>query len=597
MKKKGKKNTSSIQFSKRAKEKSDKIADKLMSLPTWQKLNLGKKYGVALFVTIGLFTISTIITFILLTVANSKIDTVKSTGERAILFTEAAEIFQQKGSTIGNFIIDSNPKHISNFAEQTKTFNQIKKTIQPMLTEEDAIKMFKQIDQNDQKINVLFNNTIIPEVKLMHVREYRLGKLKVDNLISETVGSLAKLKKTLIDEQKNAVTSAKASMIITLIVLIISVVISALLGIFVILLIGKLISSKLQQVVHMSNEIASGNLNINDIDYNGQDEIAELSKATNIMKKKLQEMIMKISETSHFVTAKSGELNAAANEITSSSQQISSTMQELSGAADVQANTSTELAQLMDKYLENVEFAVKDGQTVRTAANDVLTMTRNGDELMKQSQEQMEKINAIMKDAVEKVRGLDLATKQITSLIQVIKDIADQTNLLALNAAIEAARAGEHGRGFAVVADEVRKLAEQVSSSVKNITLIVSGIQTESNQMVASLQDGYGEVEQGTKQIEITGVTFQEIFSAVSTMAEKVRQISSSLDDISENSVNMNRSIENIAAVSEQSAAGIEQTSRSISQTTSSMEEISENSRALSQLSDQLNQMISQFSH
>jgi methyl-accepting chemotaxis protein len=222
-------------------------------------------------------------------------------------------------------------------------------------------------------------------------------------------------------------------------------------------------------------------------------------------------------------------------------------------------------------------------------------MTKKGHEYMNTSTEQMNKINSIMQFSVEKVKGLDEQTKQISTLVKVIRDIADQTNLLALNAAIEAARAGEHGRGFAVVADEVRKLAEQVSHSVKDITEIVNSIQTESNSVAVGLLNGYSQVDEGSKQIQITGQTFKDIYDAVTDMVERIQTISENLDTIASNTVEMNVSIDNIAAVSEQSAAGVEQTSASVQQTTSTMETISDHSELLSQLANRLNAMIARF--
>ncbi|MFD2443294.1 methyl-accepting chemotaxis protein [Bacillus sp. CGMCC 1.16607] len=567
----------------------------LSSAKLWNRLKLGQKYGIALFITIGLFAISTVITFILLSSVQDKMVRVEKTGVQAIRISEAAAIFHQKGVSIGNYIIDSNPKHLKNFEELSKELQALKAEIRKGLSTQEEKTLFIYMNKNDEQLNLIFTGVIMPEVKLLNEREYRLGKLKVDNLIEENVQKLDALKEILQKDQKNAVTSATASLVLTLMVLVISVIVSMVLGIITIVIIGRLISKKLNHIVSVSNEIAAGNLHVELQEYKGKDEIAALSKATSLMKEQLSTMIQEISSVSNHVNNKSGELNVAASEVRASSQQVASTMQELSSGAEVQANHASELSEIMDDYLRKVNEATESGEVIRKSSNDVLVMTQKGNTLMRESQQQMVKINHIMKSSVDKVQGLDDQTKQISKLVKVIHEIAGQTNLLALNAAIEAARAGEHGRGFAVVADEVRKLAEQVSFSVSDITKIVQGIQTESNNVVHSLQAGYSEVEEGTNQIEITGQTFKEIYEAVTLMTDKVKEISDSLEQVAKSSVSMNASIENIASISEESAAGIEQTSASVTQTNHSMEEISENAGALAELSDQLNSMISKF--
>src|SRR5690625_1105000 len=172
---------------------------------------------------------------------------------------------------------------------------------------------------------------------------------------------------------------------------------------------------------------------------------------------------------------------------------------------------------------------------------------------MNMSTKQMATIDEIVHDAVEKVEGLDAHSQEISELVSVIQDIAEQTNLLALNAAIEAARAGEHGQGFAVVAGEVRKLAEESASSVTNITNIANRIQNEASVVADSLRNGYKEVEQGTAHIQSTDETFNEISEAVSNMGKNIDHITTMLQEIVSNSVEMSSSIENVAAISEQS--------------------------------------------
>lgn len=580
---------------KTREKKVEKVIQSLVKFKFWQNLKIGQKYGAALFLTIGLFAASTAVTFVLLTMVNSSLQSVSDSGEKAVKIAESAAVFQQKGSVIGNFIIDSNPGHLNDFKKLTAKFNSLKNEFKGSLTSGETKELLQQIDKNDQQINDIFTKDIMPGVRLQHEREYRLGKLQADNLIAKTVVKLDKLKTDLKNAQESAISSAKGKLILTLIVLVISICISGVLGVAAIMIIGTIISRKLGQIVKVSNEISSGNLTAEAVEYEGKDEIAELSKATNSMREKLQAMIQEIQGVSSYVTNKSRDLNGASEEVRAASQQVASTMQELSSGAEEQAGSAGDLVLMMERYLAKVEEAVLNGKFIRSSSNEVLTMTQEGDLLMEKSQEQMVKINQIMKTSVEKVKGLDHQTQQISKLVQVIQDIAGQTNLLALNAAIEAARAGEHGRGFSVVAAEVRKLAEQVSFSVSDITKIVEGIKYESNEVVSSLQSGYQEVEHGTEQIEVTGLTFKKIHNAVDLMTEKITDISNNLEHVSTSSSAMNASIENIASVSEQSAAGIEQTSASITQTNHSMENISDHAQSLSDLAEQLNEMISKF--
>lgn len=224
-----------------------------------------------------------------------------------------------------------------------------------------------------------------------------------------------------------------------------------------------------------------------------------------------------------------------------------------------------------------------------------LEVTQKGKELMDSSINQMEMIDGIVKSSLDKVHNLYDQSKEISKLVLVIKEISEQTNLLALNAAIEAARAGEHGKGFAVVADEVRKLAEQVSNSVSEITGIVSSIQKETGYVVESLVNGYEEVEKGTAKIKTTGQTFKVIDDSFTLVNTNIKSISERLYTILTESEHMTKLVKETAAFSNESVASIEETSSSVDQTNSSIHEVSKSANQLAHTAEDLMGIVSNY--
>jgi methyl-accepting chemotaxis protein len=186
----------------------------------------------------------------------------------------------------------------------------------------------------------------------------------------------------------------------------------------------------------------------------------------------------------------------------------------------------------------------------------------------------MEIIDQTIKESLEKVKGLDDMTLKITQVVVVIQEVAEQTNLLALNAAIEAARAGEHGKGFAVVAAEVRKLAEQVSLSIKDITVTTNGIQEESKAAVNVLEKGYKAVNEGSMQVKTTGSTLEKLNGIIINLGEEIQGVSNSLYAVLDNTKTINDTITNVASVSEESAAGISEAESASERLSDSVAEI-----------------------
>lgn len=397
--------------------------------------------------------------------------------------------------------------------------------------------------------------------------------------------------KTIVSSGETVIASGKSVKSTSIIISIAAVLI----GLVLALVTANLITTPLLKVRDRMKMVADGKLNHEPLEQKSNDEMGELTVSANQMQKNLRDTIEKMLVVSESVSNQSEDLTQSANEVQQGSKQIATTMYELSEGSDSQANRAAEMVRMMDDFTGKIEQAHLEGMEVSQSSTEILSLTKEGTTLMRSSVQQMQMIDGIVKNAVGQVKRLDSQSQEISQLVQVIKDISNQTNLLALNAAIEAARAGEHGKGFAVVAAEVRKLAEGVTQSVGDITDIVTAIQTDSKTVVHSLEDGYTQVDEGTKQITLTGQTFETINHSVGNMGMKIQHITAELNYISKNSKEINQAIEDIAAVTEESAAGIEQVSASAQQSSSSMDEITNHACELASSAELLTEQVKKF--
>lgn len=566
-------------------------------LKKWRLKNLpiGWKYSLVFMLTIGLFGGSAIIVSFFIKDIGDGIDEVETSSNRALEITEMGSLTRAKGLYIISYFHEANQVYVDQFEARSKEFNDIKDIVGQQLHTNVQKALFDDIVANDSEINKVFNNYIKNAVKNGDPASALAFVTQVNDLRSETVSLLDELKKNVNKEREKTISEAREKQGHTYVTQLVFLVLSIVLGTILIIWLSIKISRDLTKVVQASDRISRGDLTGKKIAYNGKDEVGRLANSINKMQENLREMLREVSSASGEVTNYSLQLAQSATEVKEGSEQIAMTMQELASGTETQASQAGELSTNMGSFLEKMEESNNNSMLVQQASNEILTMTNEGTELMEKSTTQMEKIDQIVQAAVEKVQGLDTHSREISKLIHVIKDIAEQTNLLALNAAIEAARAGEHGKGFAVVADEVRKLAEQVSLSVTDITKIVANIQNESSQVTDSLNNGYEEVKKGTREIQTTSDTFAGISMFVTEMATNIKSITNTLAAITETTKEMNGTVQEIAAVSEQSSAGVEQVSASTQQTNSSMEEIAVSSNELSKMAERLNNLVRKF--
>ena len=282
------------------------------------------------------------------------------------------------------------------------------------------------------------------------------------------------------------------------------------------------------------------------------------------------------AKLTEYVSDQVNVLNNSMISLTNDSQDITRTMQEISSGSEEQAQSAATLTESMTQFSSTIKDVADNGDAIKTESQKMLEITNQGEALMDLSVEKMAIIDNTISQSLAKVKSLDKMTVKITELVIVIQEVAEQTNLLALNAAIEAARAGEHGKGFAVVADEVRKLAEQVSLSINDITTTTTAIQEESSAAVSALEEGYQAVNEGSIQIKTTGETIKNLNGIINRMGGEIDNTYSALYDLLDDTKMINDAIANIASVSEESAAGIAEADSASSRLTSLINELKE---------------------
>ena len=269
------------------------------------------------------------------------------------------------------------------------------------------------------------------------------------------------------------------------------------------------------------------------------------------------------------------------NATASASNQISSSSEEMAAGAQEQSAQATDVASAVEEMTTTIIETSKNTENAAKAAKKSGEIAKEGGKVVNQTVQGMIKIAEVVKQSADTVQALGKSSDQIGEIVQVIDDIADQTNLLALNAAIEAARAGEQGRGFAVVADEVRKLAERTTKATKEIASMIKQIQKDTIGAVESMQLGTEEVEKGQALADKAGKSLSEIITRAEEVVDIITQVATASQQQSSAAAEISKSIEGISSVTQESAAGVQQ--------------IAKAAEDLSQLTDNLSNMVSRF--
>lgn len=371
-------------------------------------------------------------------------------------------------------------------------------------------------------------------------------------------------------------------------------------GVLVAVVIGGLLIRAIIRPLNRVNEqlaaIADGEGDLTkELTVSSKDEIGELAASFNRMLANLRTLISQIRGHAQQVAAAAEQLTASSEQTSKATEQIAETIQEMATGADVQAHQVEEGDKEVQEMTAGIGQIAARAQNVSAAALNASELATGGTRTIQLAVEQMNGVGETMQQLAHAVSGLGSRSEQIGQIVEVITQIAGQTNLLALNAAIEAARAGEQGRGFAVVADEVRKLAEQASASAQEITQLVSAIRAETLDAVTSMQKGSDEVAAGMEGVATAGEVFSHIRDAVVSVAKDVESVSEASRTLTESTGKVAASMELVASVTHTAVSRTLDVSAATEQQLASMQEIHSSAASLANLAEDLEKMISRF--
>ncbi|QHE62177.1 HAMP domain-containing protein [Rossellomorea vietnamensis] len=518
----------------------------------------------------------------------------KDTGEHSVQITELSRLINAKDIRIADYITFLNEEDVKEYRKLRAELNGMTDETMNGLGKKDR-ELLQRFSENNKTIDELFIKEIAPAVVRLDEAIYTDARMKISVLRDQNNTLLMQVRERTLHKQNTVLQSTENNMNTLFFLLIGFVISSIVISFFIVNLVSNKINKSIDKILSVTKAVAKGDLTHSVPPTGRKDEIGQLNSSIRYMVERLRELVIGIKDSSHTVQSNSRHIKSLADSINASSHQVGDSMARLSGSSEEQVAAAEQLNNQYQTFNDGVLQVETNGLSLSELSSHMQGVTVEGIASMNSTTNQIEMVYGKIKKTHDLLDRLEESAIDISNLTKSIKKIADQTNLLSLNASIEAARAGEAGKGFSVVANEVRKLAQDVDASLIEMNESVLNVQHISKEVSSSLKDGYKELSTGKEYIRTTGEHFNEMKKQASGMDHNITEISGSLKMLKEYMHHIQGAFQSVSAVGKEFNDGTITINSSIQEQNGLIETLYGQSDDLTQKANQLSDLVKTF--
>lgn len=569
-------------------------------LEAFMRITLKLKNIIAFSIIIGIVLISNLYNYSSYGNISKATLIVNDSMEKVNQLNELINIYEVLAGNLGDLIYNDNILVVTKQKENANRMNELITGLKATITSEEDSTQLVQLEtlsvgyvgKFDEAVAILVDKKKYTPEEIK--TKYNAIDIQSDVQKIKAIEICDKLKESLVAGQQASQDTAQKTIKTAQYTAIGTVILVVILGFIIAIISSNVITKNLKKLVQISNIYASGDFTTQ-IQIKSKDEVGDLAHAFQLMGQNLSILIQDVTSISNQLLESSQTLTQASEESSASSREVSITLSQLSEGTTSQAEAIEKTAGLMKGVNLQVVYVSEATARVTESTSKTVKVAEAGVKTSHVAAKEMANVLTAFDQTTTAIHVLGDLSSQIANIADVIKEISSQTNLLSLNASIEAARAGVHGRGFAVVADEIRKLSEQTAHSVTQVSNLSDEIATHIQHAVSTIQKGNTQVHTGVESVEQAEAAFQQILAEFQDVAHQINQMAIMITEIEGAARATTAEMDGIAAIIEESAASSQEVTAISQQQSQITEDVTELAQGLSELGNHLILEVQKF--